>query len=534
MSEKSMPFDYDSTAADPSLYEYTATDEREFNMSNFTNGVFPQTKLVPAGKILPTSYLGGSLAVTAAGGMNIEVSPGIAMLEGVKYWNSESKSITLPTAAQEQIIDVVVELNMVKQQCVAKTQARAADKSLADALIRTDTVFQLCLATVIVPASAAEVTAGMITDQRLNTDLAADGTPICGLVGAVSQVDTSVIYNQIMDWFHGLQDVIDENVAVSLQNQINAITPCIFADCTHAKNGTVHTLTCTTLSNLIGHISVRFKATADYEYGDSITLSNGTASVTLTAMTIGGEELPTDGFVNGALVSADIDVTGGSCFFKSGGRPAGTFANRRFFSCVNGYTYKRIGADVKLKTQVTDYVFTAPKTGKYRLTVVGAGGAAADNSSNPSAAKGGGGGAVVIADVILASGENVKVHVDGDKSTATSDIDRFSLTANAGKSGSSGGAGGTYAISPIGSGTGYAGNAADGAGGGSPSVKTLITTVTAQTAQEGGGSYTNNVATLLTDGGMLLCGLGACGSSGSIVASSINVLTPGGVLIEWN
>ena len=122
--EKFMPFDYDETAEDPTLYEYSALDEREFNSSYLTNGVFPQTRLITQGNLTGTAYLGGSLAVTAGALLSVNVSPGIAMIEGVKYCLKETKTIQFPTSSTVAIYDIVIEVNWVTQNVVCKYQPR--------------------------------------------------------------------------------------------------------------------------------------------------------------------------------------------------------------------------------------------------------------------------------------------------------------------------------------------------------------------------------------------------------------------------
>ena len=310
MSEKYMPFDYNSTAPDPSVYEYTATDERIFNLSNFTNGVFPETKFVESGNIVTSTYLGGSLAVTAGEGLSVSVSPGVAMVEGVKYWNSETKNIAFEQNNVEQVFDIVVELDTINQRVLAKKKIRTSGIAVTEDLLRSDSIYQLAIATVAIPANAAAITAAMITDQRLNTNLCADGKPVCGLVGAVSQLDFSVLYNQIMDWFDHLKGNLSEDAALNLQTQVDALKGS-FA---HSKSGAIHTLT-GSFPVSTGITAIKFKATAGYTAGDTFTV-NGTA---YTASMQGGDALDKDAFISGDVVQVGVDLDGHKLVFKGGG-----------------------------------------------------------------------------------------------------------------------------------------------------------------------------------------------------------------------
>lgn len=544
MSEKAMPFDYDATAADPTLYEYTATDERVFNMSNFSNGVFPQTKMIGNKTIKPIVYLGGSLAVTAGENMTIIVSPGIAMVEGVKYWLTDNKVITLVSASQQQTYDIVVELNLVTQTCTTKAQLRTDGAGLADALTRTDSVYQLCIATVAVPGGATTINAAMITDQRLNTNLAADGNPICGIVCAVSQIDTSVLYNQIMTWFETVKGVLDEDVAINLQNQINAITPLMHFESEHSKSGATHTLLCPDIDSFAGIREIRFRATAGWEGGDVLKISNGMTEYDFQTMQINGEQLPDNFFVTDVIVTLEADLSNRLCFFKGGGLPKGVFANRRFFTKAIDQT--KYPTSINAEVYVTEYAFTAPKSTKYRITVVGAGGGGAgvDNPNNTFTTNrggNGGGGGVAIKTVFLNRGQIFKITVD-DEHSRFGDVVAYAgenggrgyedgYTGDEGDSNGKHGAGGIA----IGGDTNYAGTPGSDSGGGTPSVETVISLV-GVTVRDPYIIKSSSITTVETEyphteQGLLACGIGAWGHTGR---SGYKQGSRGGVLIEWN
>lgn len=82
---------------------------------------------------------------------------------------------------------------------------------------------------------------------------------------------------------------------------------------THAKSGTVHTLT--GLSSRTGLIPVQFLSTAAYTAGDTFTIDGAV----YTGQLISGEALETNLFISGVGVEAVADVSNKTLNFKAGG-----------------------------------------------------------------------------------------------------------------------------------------------------------------------------------------------------------------------
>ena len=182
---------------------------------------------------------------------------------------------------------------------------------------------------------------------------------------------TSDFYN-IAD-FNGNADIVDAQLKANANAAQNALEIGMGAA---SRTGNMEpkvtfTLTCTksgkvyTLGNpdknvslpVSGLASCLFKvpANADYAAGDSFKMDNTTYAVA----TSDGEELPDKAFVSGAVVPAVLDQTSKTINFKQAGRKLTLSAES--YIMVACYT--------------EDGTFTAPMTGKYRVTCIAKGGA---------------------------------------------------------------------------------------------------------------------------------------------------------------
>lgn len=96
-----------------------------------------------------------SFAVTAAGGLAVSVSAGIAWIRGYMAWQKSAMTITLAAGTS---YSVVLRLNTAAGEfsLVAKNGAVTNNSSIKE----------LVLAEITVPSSASAVTAAMITDTR--------------------------------------------------------------------------------------------------------------------------------------------------------------------------------------------------------------------------------------------------------------------------------------------------------------------------------------------------------------------------------
>lgn len=167
MSEKYFPF--------PSVNgdrKYGVSDWVGYFAPLITNGVFGG---------------GDKLKITAGTGLTVSVAAGEACINGYRYTNTTPKTLTLAAAnAYYARIDRVI-VRWDKQARTMTAQVLTGEPSsapVAPSLIRTDVVYDICLATVTVPANA--VAAGTITDTRADKD-------VCGTVSLLLQLDADSI-----------------------------------------------------------------------------------------------------------------------------------------------------------------------------------------------------------------------------------------------------------------------------------------------------------------------------------------------------
>lgn len=203
MAEFGMPFDFDDSAPDPEEYEYSAVEQRMFNLAHRTNGVYPQVRIIKDNILDPKTYVGQSLLVYPAEGMlGVVVSKGLASIEGCDYINTEPKLITFDQESVKQVYDIVIHLDFIRQKVNAIKSRRSNGAALTDSLQRAPEVYEICIATVNIPVGATTLDESHITDQRLNTEICpSDGKPVCGMVGAAAQADTRMISEQLNAFF---------------------------------------------------------------------------------------------------------------------------------------------------------------------------------------------------------------------------------------------------------------------------------------------------------------------------------------------
>ena len=153
--------------------------DRVYNAADFA-GYF--SKLVSNGIFSKTA---DNLKVNAASGMNLTVQAGSAWIDGYCYENTDPLTLTLSTAdgVNPRIDRVVLRWSAVDRNIMLAIKAGAAASSpSAPALTRNSNVYELGLADIAVGRGAAAISAGDITDTRLNTSLC--GT-VNSLMGAV-------------------------------------------------------------------------------------------------------------------------------------------------------------------------------------------------------------------------------------------------------------------------------------------------------------------------------------------------------------
>jgi hypothetical protein len=185
-------------------------------------------------KFFTTGVFKDELRVTAASGMTVNISAGYANING-KVMEFDASSLTLdPAEAHLHRIDaVVIERNDTSRNFtlkIVKGNPNVNSAVTAPALVRNTAVYQIMLAKIRVNAGATYISQAHITDTRADASL-------CGYVaGTVTQMDFTQFSAQFQayydafisgnqtafeTWFAGLQDILDEDTAGHLQNEID-------------------------------------------------------------------------------------------------------------------------------------------------------------------------------------------------------------------------------------------------------------------------------------------------------------------------
>ena len=160
-----------------------------------------------------------AVAALATPGMAVTVSDGTGWMsnannDGVVWWNdSESVNGTklqLAIDAADGVLNridrVIVEwktTNYVDRPEIKVLKGTASSTAAAPSLTNSGTKRQISLARVSVAAGTTAITAGMITDERLNPE-------VCGLVTDTLSIDTSVINAQFTELLNQLRAAIEQ------------------------------------------------------------------------------------------------------------------------------------------------------------------------------------------------------------------------------------------------------------------------------------------------------------------------------------
>ena len=185
-------------------------------------------------KFFTTGVFKDELRVTASSGMGISVSSGYVNING-KVMMFDTTPLTVGTAdgVYYRVDSVIIERNDTDRQFYIKiVQGNTGTSSSVTGVtpVRSGAVYQLVIARILVRPGATAITQADIADTRGNKNL-------CGYVaGTVDAMDFTQFNaqfdaylsqfkaNQQADfeaWFQGLQDVLDEDTAGHLQNEID-------------------------------------------------------------------------------------------------------------------------------------------------------------------------------------------------------------------------------------------------------------------------------------------------------------------------
>lgn len=184
---------------------YGASDWSQYFSHLVGNGIF-------AGKA-------SELQVVAGSNMTINILSGSGWIDGIIAVNSDIFQITLANASgvATRTDRIVLRLNMTNREM--ELLAIKGTTTAPPELIRDGTLYDLSLATILVPTGTTAILQSMITDTRPDA-------AICGWVsGIIDQIDTTGLFAQFRDsfdiWFEHVKGQLSVDAAGNLQNQID-------------------------------------------------------------------------------------------------------------------------------------------------------------------------------------------------------------------------------------------------------------------------------------------------------------------------
>lgn len=166
----------------------------------------------------------GNAAVTAVSStMNVSVSSGIGWItdsagNGIVWWSSAAQTLAIDPAHStlNRIDRVIVEWYVGDYSTkpeIRILKGTNASTPTAPALTNNNLYRQLSLARVSVPAGTTEITAALITDERLDPT-------VCGVVTETVAADTTTINAQFQAFLESIREELEDlqaGVAVELK-----------------------------------------------------------------------------------------------------------------------------------------------------------------------------------------------------------------------------------------------------------------------------------------------------------------------------
>lgn len=196
---------------------YYAEDFAEYFIPFFTNGIFNN----------------GCQVLGNTNDMAVNVSTGRAFINGYRYRNKQSKTLTIENAdgVLSRIDNIVIRLDLTNRNISTQViKGSFSSNPVAPDLTRTSTIYDLRIAKVYIPAGTTEITQDLIEDCRfINND--------CGnVISPIKTPDTEQLFIQMQaifdkfiadstngfdTWFDSIKNQLDSDAAGNLQNQIN-------------------------------------------------------------------------------------------------------------------------------------------------------------------------------------------------------------------------------------------------------------------------------------------------------------------------
>lgn len=196
---------------------YYAEDFAEYFIPFFTNGIFNN----------------GCQVLGNTNDMAVNVSTGRAFINGYRYRNKQSKTLTIENAdgVLSRIDNIVIRLDLTNRNISTQViKGSFSNNPVAPDLTRTSTIYDLRIAKVYIPAGTTEITQDLIEDCRfINNDCGNVISPIKTPDTEQLFIQMQAIFDKFIDdstngfdtWFDSIKNQLDSDAAGNLQNQIN-------------------------------------------------------------------------------------------------------------------------------------------------------------------------------------------------------------------------------------------------------------------------------------------------------------------------
>ena len=175
------------------------------------------------------------LRVEKSQGLTLTVKAGRANINGAFYWQKDDETITLEKSSNTKNYNIILRLN---DNDASRNITLVADE-ISNGIQRSDSIYDLVLATLTVAGNASEVKGSDITDTRLDSTR-------CGVVcGAIQGVTSMDLFKQVQEliketkglneeamqnnrnawneWFATIKDILDGDTAGKLANRITEL-----------------------------------------------------------------------------------------------------------------------------------------------------------------------------------------------------------------------------------------------------------------------------------------------------------------------
>lgn len=192
---------------------YGPADWMQFYANIFSTGIVPNTGL--------PGYTGFQVVQTDTPSLNINVGSGVAIIKGGQIMNTAPKSFQIPAplTSQSRTDSLVVQWN---------NSSRSGDvvyKTNSTQVTQTADVYELQIATIVVPANASSIAQSNITDTRADTKVCGYSSPYESIKTGdlLAQFKSELEANGVVfsDWFENIKGQLSEDAAGNLQNEID-------------------------------------------------------------------------------------------------------------------------------------------------------------------------------------------------------------------------------------------------------------------------------------------------------------------------